>query len=456
MRVMTKMNEPKLAADSLGVGESIVMGTAGAAPAFSLSAAISTLIAAVGTLAPASILYCGLIMFGISLAFIHMNKVIVNAGASYTWVSKIFGRYLGFFAGWALLVSSAVFMVSGSIPAATATLLLIAPDHILSPGWVTFVAAIWLSLIAATTLKGIKPASYLQMLMTGIEVFILLVIVIAAIIRFASMPAHVFSLSWLSITQFTPTLFATGALTAVFLYWGWDVTLNLNEETKNASHIPGKGAFWSVMIIILLFVCFSIAVLLSLTDSEIKASETNVLFAIANKLFPKPWSYLAVLSVLLSTIGTLETSILQFTRTLFALGRDKVLHPRHAKLHQTWNSPWVATLVIWLVGMALLLLSSNFSTVALIIKDSVNSIGFQVAFYYSLTGFACAWYYRTMWQSISELFLYIIWPFTSSLFLIFIACFSIPTFDNITLLVSLGGMLFGFVPLYLNRNNSTH
>lgn len=442
--------EQKLAADSLGVSESIIMGVAGAAPAFSLSATMGAFIAIVGVLAPGSILYCGLIMFGISLSFMHLNKVMVNAGTSYAWVSKIFGRFIGFFAGWALMSCSAVFMVSGSIPAATATLLLIAPEQANNPIWANSIAAMWLTFISFIAIKGIKPASYLQIVFTVIEISILVAIIVAGIYRFIHIPAHAFSLSWFSLTGFTPSLFATGALTAVFLYWGWDVALNLNEETKNTTRSPGLGAFWAVLIVILLFVCFSIAVLLMLTDTEIQQSGTNIIFAMADKIVPRPWSYLAIISVLLSSAGTLETSILQFTRTLYAESRDKVLHPRYSKLHNTWNTPWVANLVIWFFGMSLLFLSSFYSTVTLIIKDSVEAIGLQIAIYYSLTGLACAWYYRSMWRTVIGFVSYILWPICSALFLIFIACFSVPTFDTVTNIVGFGGILIGLVPFFIN------
>jgi len=441
----------KLAANSLGISESIVMGMAGSAPAFSISAAVVALVATVQTLAPASVLYCGIIMFGITLSFIHLNKLKVNAGASYAWVNAIFGRHLGFFAGWALLVSAAVFMVSGSIPAATATLLFIAPQWVDSPAVVTLVAAFWITFISAVAVKGIKPASYLQVLMTVIEVGILLVIIVAGIILFAKQPAHIFSFSWFSLTDFTPSTFASGALTAVFLYWGWDVTLNLNEETKDARHAPGWGAFWSVLIIILLFESFIITALLVLSDSEIQKSGTNIIFAIADQIFPRPWSYLAVLSVVLSSIGTLETNILQFTRTLFAQGRDGAMHPRFALLHSSRRSPWVATLTIWIFGMLLLFFSSYSTTIRLLMIDSVNAVGFQVAFYYSLTGFACAWYYRRAWGNAMELLGYIIWPTFSAIFLIYIALYSIPTFDWITNLVGLGGIFIGVIPFFLNE-----
>ena len=442
-----------LATDSLGIGESIVMGVAGAAPAFSVSAVTTTLVASVGVLAPASILYCGLLMFGITLAFMHLNKSCVNAGSSYAWVSQIFGRHIGFFAGWALLVSSAVFMVSGSIPAATTTLLLIAPDKVGNLNWVTFTAALWLTLISGVALKGIKPSSYIQILMTGTEIFVLIAIISAGLYQYIHhihLPVHTLSFSWFSLRDFTPQLFATGALTSLFLFWGWDVTLNLSEETKNAKHAPGWGAFWSVIVTILLFASFLVVTLLVLSNDDIQHAGTNIVFAIADKLFPRPWSYLAILAVILSSIGTLETTIIQFTRTLFAEGRDRVLHTRYAKLHPSWNTPWVALLFIWLFGMLFLFLSSYFTTITVIIRDSVNAIGFQVAFYYSLTGFACAWHYRLKWKNTLDFIRYIIWPVLSAFFLIFVALYSIPTFDFITNMVGLGGIVIGIIPFLWN------
>lgn len=443
--------EVTLAENSLTIGESIIMGVAGAAPAFSVAVVTATLVASVGTLAPASIFYCGIIMFGITLSFIHLNYIIVNSGASYAWVSKIFGPVLGFFTGWTLLVSSAVFMVSGSIPAATATLLLIAPDLVSNPHWVMLVATVWLSAIAMVALKGIKISSYIQVMMTSIEIIILCAIILGGVLHFSRQPAHHFSPAWLSLSSFTPSLFATGALSAIFLYCGWDVTLNLSEETKNKQNTPGWGAFWSVVMIILLFVCFSITTLLVLNDDEIQRSSTNIIFDIANKIFPKPWSYLAVLCVILSTIGTLETTILQFTRTMFAKGRDGVLNQRYAKLHQTWNTPWVSVVFIWSFGLLFLFLSSFFSTVGEIIKDSVHAIGFQASLYYSVTGFACAWYYRQLWKTIPQLLVYVIWPTLSALFLVLIAVLSIPTFNTVTMMVGFGGIFIGIVPFVLNH-----
>ena len=193
-------------------------------------------------------------------------------------------------------------------------------------------------------------------------------------------------------------------------------------------------------------------VLLVLTDKEISSANTNVLYAIADKLFPKPWSYLAVISTVLSTIGTIETQILQFSRSMFAMSRDDVLHPRYATIHPEWKTPWVATLVIWFLGIVLLFSSSYMPSVKDILDSSVSAIGFQICFYMSLAGFACAWHYRDkLKEGLGSACSHVIWPAFSAAFMVFIALYSVPTFKPVTLFVGIGGLLLGFIPLQLGR-----
>ncbi len=446
-----KSSDVELKRDALGIGESVVMGVAGTAPAFSLAATTATLIAAVGVLSAGSLLYCGLIMFGVTFAFMHLNRVISNAGASYSWVGQVFGPTAGFIAGWSLLVASAVFMVSGTTPAATATLLLLSPSRAADPTSVAVVAALWLSAVGIVVVKGIKPTSYTQVVLTAIEVGALLILIAATAIQYGGHPAHALNWRWFSPAEFTPTLFATGALTALFFFWGWDVTLNLTEETRDASNAPGRSAVVAMIIVALLFIFFVVACQIVLTDDEINRSSTNVVFALAEKLLPRPWSYIAIVAVMVSTVGTLETQILQFTRTMYAKGRDGALHPRYATLHRDWQTPWVATAVVTGIGLLLIFLSSFLPSVSALIRLSVNAIGFQVACYYSLAGFACAWHFRSSaFVSVNRFVFLFLWPVVSATFLVFIALYSIPTFDLLTNLVGLGGIAIGVVPFLLN------
>lgn len=83
--------ESGLAKGAIGVVESAIMGIAGTAPAYSIAVTTAAIVAAVGTLAVGSILFAGLIMFGMMLAFINLNKMSPDAGASFAWVKEVFG-----------------------------------------------------------------------------------------------------------------------------------------------------------------------------------------------------------------------------------------------------------------------------------------------------------------------------------------------------------------------------
>lgn len=452
-----KQNEGKLAGGSLGVFESIIMGIAGTAPAFSVEVTASTIILALGVLSTASIFYSGLIMFGITFAYINLNKINPHAGAAYAWVGDIFGKSWGFFAGWSLLVASSLFMVSGTLPAANAFLLVFAPDKVNDVTTITIIGAILLTLISFVVLKGIKLTSYVQVLMTMIEIVILAVIAVASFMIFPKIAVHPFSWDWFALTRFTPETFANGALVAMFFYWGWDVVMNLNEETKDPARTASRGALWAMSYLLLFFIIFIIIVLLGLTDAEIEHYNTNVIYAVAEKLYGNTFGIVAIIAVLLSTVGTLETSILQFTRTLFAKGRDGALHPRYAKVHPTWKTPYVAVLFIWGFGMALLLLSSTFPTINEILKAFISAIGFQIAFYLGLAGFACAWYYRKMFlkNDVLGTITHVAWPALSAAFLFFIAIYSVPTFDTMTNILGIGGIVIGVVPYLANKRRNS-
>jgi len=447
----------ELKKDSLGLVHSIAMGIAGSAPTFSISATMVTLIGAVGVLAPASLVYCGLIILGIVFAYMHLNTHSPNAGASYTWVSDIFGKKLGFFAGWTLIVASALFMVSATIPAGSATLLLVSPALAESQIAVTICAILWLILVTAVIVKGIKLTGKVQVIMTAVELIILSIVSIAAIIEFGPRALHALSWHEFSPFAFSPTSFANGAIIALFFFWGWDVSLNLTEETRDSKKAPGFGAVAAMIIIIAAFTAFAAITLIVLNDDEITRSGTNIVFDVANKLFPAPWSYLAVLALMLSTIGNLETSMLQFSRTMFAQSRDGVLNPRLSQVHAQWQTPHWATFLIALIGLALLISSLISISIAQVMKASINIIGVQAAYYYGLAGLACAWHFRRIcmrsaWNVITMLIL----PVVSAIALWWAAVLTIMTFDWVMTVIAIGSLMLGIIPLVRHAKKSVY
>ncbi|MBS0344303.1 MAG: APC family permease, partial [Proteobacteria bacterium] len=320
--------------------------------------------------------------------------------------------------------------------------------------WVTLLAALWLTAVSAVVVKGIKLTSYVQVALTLVEAVILLAIIVAAFMVFPKAPAHLFSWEWFSPLAFSPKTFANGALVAIFFYYGWDVTLNLSEETRDPNRTPGRATFWAMVLLMAFFLVFIAITLLGLSDEEIQHFNTNIIFAIAEKLFGQTWGYVAIVAVLLSTVGTVETQMLQFTRMLFAKARDGALHPRYSRLHPRWQTPHIAIFFIWAAGMVLLLVSSYLPTINVILQDSITAIGFQICFYLGLTGLACAWHYRALAAAGAAAVTHVWWPAASGVFLFFIAFYSIPTFDWVTNVVGMGGIAIGIVPLLLNRRRA--
>lgn len=435
--------------DALGVVQTAAIGIAGTSPAYSVAASTAALVAAVGALAPASLLYCGLIMMGITAAFMQLNRVYPHAGASYEWVSRVFGRRLGFLTGWTVLVSSALFMVSATIPAATATLLLAAPDYADNKLAVLAVSAAWLIAITAVVARGMHLTGVVQTLLTAFELLVLLALMLLALVRLG--PALVQHVSWQAFAPqaFTLSSFAAGAVIALFFFWGWDVALNTSEETRDGARTAGLAAAIALAVIIAAFLTFAVVTLAVLSESEIRASGANVVFAVAEKLLPRPWSYVAVIAVLVSSVGTVQTSVLQFARTLFAKSRAGAMHARWSAVHARWQTPHLATALLMLIGLALFALAAAFPDIDSLLSASINAIGLEIAFYYGLAAAACAWHFRReAKRSLRRALFAVAWPLLSAAALWAVAARAALDMEAATLAIGIGAIVLGLFPMW--------
>jgi amino acid transporter len=440
--------------NAMGLTHSVVMGVAGTAPSFSIAASAAILIGETGPFAPAIILYCGLTMLGIAVAFGRLNRDDPNAGASFIWVSRIFGPTPGFLAGWCVLVTSVLFMASATIPAASATLLLVAPDLERNPFVVTLVALAWLLAVSAVTLRGTSVTARIQSSMIAIELGVLAVIGLASLLQLGPQAASQFDWSSFSLAGLDPDRFIGGALISLFLFWGWDISLNMAEETRNGHRASGLAAVLAMLVLIVVFTAFHGVALVALDSAHIASAGTNLLFAVADTILPRPWSLLAILVVMFSTIGALATTALGFSRTLFAKSRHGVLHARWQQLHPRWNTPHKATLLFAALGATLLLLSLAMEDVARVLKIGITAIGLQSAFYYGLTGFACAWLHRGGTRgSPLQFLLTVLWPAASATALwVAAVLLVVREFDGVTAAIGIGTILAGLVPMLHHRH----
>jgi amino acid transporter len=436
-----------LKANVLGLFDSVVMGVAGVAPGYSIAASTAVLFGAVALSGPGSLLYCGIAMFGIVWAFNYLGRVESNAGASYAWVRRALLPQLGYLAGWALVVSALLFMVAGSFPAGAVTLGLISSSLANNVLAVTAVGAAFFAAMVVAVLVGVRITARLQVAMSSVELAILLLFAVLAIAHGGT--AHAFSWAWLSPTSFHGINgFFAGALVAAFYYWGWDTTANLSEETKSARVTPGFGGIFGVIVVFALFMAFTIGANMVLTASQISHNSADVLDVLGQQVWPGAGGRLIVVAVILSTVATLETTLIQVTRTLFAMGRDGTLPRALGRIHPRWRTPWVATVVIGVISIGLFVASNYVGSVSTILTDAINAIGLQITVYYGLAGLAVVVLYRRqVFRSLPNFLFMGLWPLLGSIFMFVMFGESIPNIGGTADAVGLGALALGLIPM---------
>ncbi|MFJ1709610.1 APC family permease [Kitasatospora sp. NPDC088346] len=440
-----------LRANALGAADAVVMAIAGTAPAYTLAATTAVLAAAAGLASPASLFWCALPMTGVALAFKYLGRLDANAGASYSWVARALHPVLGFISGWALVVSATIFMVAAALPAGSYTLSLLPVSWPHDQMLATAVGALWFLLMSAVVVMGARITASAQWLMTGIEVTILLVVGITAVARGG---VQVFSWSWLfDLTGVGGAQgFASVALIAAFYFWGWDVTANLGEETSRTGRGSGWGGLLGLCSSLVLFEILTIAVNLVLSQPDIQANSETVLAALGDALWPGWGGKVMVIAVMFSTIATLETTLIQVSRTLFAMGRDRTVPAAFGLTHPQWKTPWVAVAAVTAVSLVLLIASSTLGPISTILSDAFSAIGLQITVYYCLAGTAVVVAYRKLLlRSVSNAVFIGLLPLAGSLFMLWVLCQSLLTLDAATLQIGLGALAAGALPLIWYR-----
>ena len=448
-----------LRANVLSGFDTVIMALAGSAPAYSLASTTAVLVGAAGLVSPAALLWCAIPMLGIAWAFNYLGRLDVNAGASYSWVGRALHPALGFLSGWSLVVSATIFMVAGSLPAGQYTLSLFSESASNNTWACIAVGSVAFLVMALLVLLGARITAHAQWIMTGIEVAILVVFGIAALVHGGS--AATFSWSWLwGFGHFGGVKgFAAAALIAAFYFWGWDVTANLSEETNNSKKNSGLGGLVGVVAVFALFEIVTIAVNLIISQKDINdPNSAPLLTTLGNTVWPGAGGKILVIAVVLSTVATLETTLIQVTRSLFAMGRDKTIPAVFGKSHSRWQTPWVAIVVVVVVSLGLFVASNSLGSVKTIMGDAVLAIGLQIAVYYALAGIAVVVAYRKLvLKSVSNAIFVGLWPLAGAVFMGFLFVENCMTLPFTQIAIGLGALAIGLIPMaYYWANGSDY
>jgi amino acid transporter len=262
--------------------------------------------------------------------------------------------------------------------------------------------------------------------MVGLEYMIVLAFSITGLVRaLAAHPAgsRVFSFSWLGPGSVGGVSgLAVGAALGVFLFWGWDTAVNLNEESEEAASNPGIAGILSMFILLVIFLVNAASMESLLPVHTIVSQGGNALFFFAQRLAPAPLNYLMLVAILSSTVATTQTTLLPASRVTYSMARDGVFPKLFGKISPRFHTPALGTFALFLIAGVGVTLTSFAPTVSSTFSNLIAQIGVLVAFYYGITGVACAWAYRRiLFKSATNLILAGILPLVGGIFLFWVA-----------------------------------
>ncbi|MGA8255379.1 MAG: APC family permease [Nocardioides sp.] len=391
--------QAQLKAGAIGFVDALVIGLAATSPAYSLAAVIGAITAAVGVYAPGALLASFVPMALIATAFFYLNRVDQDCGTTFSWVTRAMGPWFGWIGGWAITMTGVLVIGSLADVGVSFSLRTFGLDDAADNAWVRMPLAIALIvLLTWVCVLGTDVSAKLQNVLIIAQVVSLLVFAAVAIGRAVADNSPLDpidpSLSWLNPFGAGGAGLSTALLLGVFAYWGWESAVNLSEETTDADSTPGKAAVWSTLVLLVTYVSVAIAVVAFAGTAWLSdnAGEEEFVFAALADLVMGDWGWVVLASVATSAIASTQTTIIPASRTGLSMARRHALPSTFAKIDPRYRTPHVSTW--WVAGIAIVWYVAIYQVSENALFDSLTALALLIAFYYALTGIACAVYHR--------------------------------------------------------------
>ena len=443
------MADKGLKGGSLGLIAIIVIGVASTAPGYSLAASIGLVTGEVGVKAPFIMLFAFVPMGCIAASFYYLNKADPDCGTNFTWGSRAFGPRTGWIAGWGCIVADLVIMPNLAGVSGQYLVLLFSESASRNIYLTTFIGIIFIIAMTWICWKGIELSARSQVLLLGTELIVLAVFALIALskslgdgitktvvgvtrevdgvetvsdVTYKSVKP---SLSWMSPSGVNSSAIIAGLVVAVFIYWGWDTCVSVNEEAKDSSTAPGRAAVLSTVILLAIYLIVSYGAVSLLGPEFVSDNAGEAIYQLGKVALPGWMVTLLVIAILTSAAASCQTTILPATRTMLSMGSHGAAPPKLAHIDRKRLTPDFSTWLFGAVSIAwyllLVVISHNTETDAY--NASIAAVGMAIAVYYGVSGLSCIWYFRRhLFNSAKNFLLIGVLPGFGGAVLIYVFC----------------------------------
>lgn len=377
----------------------IVIGVASVAPGYSIAATLGFIVAVsgIGLQAPAVMIVAFIPMLCIAQAYRYMNQADPDCGTTFSWVTRGIGPKSGWLGGWAIVATDVIVMASLAQIAAIYTFKLFGWKYGAdSQALVVVAGVVWIAVMTWICYIGTEVSAATQRYLLSAEVFTLALFAIVALVKvYTGNPAGSLNVSLDWFNPFAVDSFGSlidGVLLGVFIYWGWDSGVAVNEESDDPAG-SGKSAVIATLLLLAIYLIVSVAAQAFAGQKALADHPDDVLSFLGSGVFGSPLDKLLIIAVLTSASASTQTTILPTARATLSMARQRAFPPSFAKIHPKYLTPSYSTL--WMGAVSTIwFIAIEFLSPTNVLGDSVSALGFGIAFYYGITGFACAVFYR--------------------------------------------------------------
>ncbi|MHA7279322.1 APC family permease [Arthrobacter sp. MDT2-2] len=405
----TGLSSKGLDSGTVGLLGAVVIGVSSVAPAYTLTAALGPTVAEVGVNLPAIFLVGFIPMLLVALGYRELNNSMPDSGTSFTWATRAFGPWVGWISGWAS-VAATVIVLSNLAAVAVDFFYLMLSQLLNDPAIADLTlnlpvniatTLVFIALACYVSYRGMEATKTVQYVLVTFQLVVLAWFAIAAFLHVADGTA--FDATPISAEWFNPfavgsfSAFAAGVSLSIFIYWGWDVTLTMSEETTNPKKTPGRAGALTVFVIVVIYLTVALATLAfsGVGEGELGAgnpdNQESIFAALAGPVMG-PFAILMSMAVLSSSAASLQSTFVSPARTLLAMGHYKALPEGYGRISPQHKSPSFATVAAALAAAGFYVFTRLVSENAL--WDTITALGLMICFYYGITALACVWYFR--------------------------------------------------------------
>jgi amino acid transporter len=381
----------------LGVADGIGISVSSMAPTFTIGVGLGVTAAIVGPAMPGIWILAILPMLGIAAGLARLNVRDANLGSVYHWAGVYLNPWAGFVSAW-ITVAGSILLLSYTIQVTgQTTLQTLAAVGALSEEAVanvpagTIIGVLWLAGLCFLAVRGVDLASRFQTVLIVVDVIAVIGICGLALVHGGG---ETFSFSWFNpLTAGSLGAVVHGVVITIYLYWGWDNSLRLNEESRQSSS-AGRAAIWSLLLILVVFLLAQVGFQRATTIGELVEHGASGLTFVAGRVAGKPGELIAALALLISVLAIAQAVVLATSRQTLGMARDGVLGRAWGRIHPQWGTPAVGTILVGVIATAICVLSAALGSLNQVIAAFVTAIGMPVCLYYAIAGLAVAAAFR--------------------------------------------------------------